>query len=500
MLENKSEFNFSEPQRQSQAALILIIYNRFKNLISRFWYIIVIGLFTGKSNWGTSDPFSLVILFLTGFTAIFGIISYFRYYFWIEDDQLVIRSGVLKKTLTQIPFDRIQTIDFEQNLIHQALNVIGLKIDTAGTATSEIKMQALTKEKAQELRKFILSQKREVQLEELGEETQVLVQEDAKEIYGIDFARLVKIGLTENHIRSGFVILFGGFWFLDNVREAGVDVEGIGSQYYDQVLNSIVIIGIIAIFFVFVSMFISVARVFLKYFDLKFFRSYNGFKVISGLFNRKEVAALDSKIQLFEWKQNLIQKGLGYHNIILKQASSAEMGTKKSILVPGVNKTDIERVKDFLFPTRNEDNVQMTQLNKWSLWRPLMYLALLAILLATLFIYTKSYYNLTALIIVCILIVVRSIKKYHKAFYGVNDRAIFVKGGVFGHSKWMTMFHKIQSLEITQTPFQYRRKLASLQVHTASGSKTIPYIELDKAEYLYDYLTYKVEDSNEDWM
>ena len=500
MLEKMNEYNFSEPQRQSNAALILILYTRFKNLISRFWYIIVIGLFTGKRDWGLGDPFSLFILGMTAITAVFAIISFFRYYFWIEEEQLIIKSGVLKKTVTQIPFDRIQTIDFEQNLIHQLLNVIGLKIDTAGTAGSEIKMHALTKEKAEELRRFILSQKMESRVAEDGVEVEEVIQERSEEIYAIDLTRLLKIGLTENHIRSGFFILFGLFWFLDNVREAGVDVEGIGSQYYDQVLNSIFVIITIAVFFVFISMFISVGRIFLKYFDLKFFRSYNGFKVISGLFNRKEVAALDSKIQLFEWKQNLIQKLLGFHNIILKQASSVEMGSKKSILVPGVYKEDIEKVKDYLFPERNEANTQMFQLNKWSLWRPLLYMAIIAILLSAFFIYTKSFYNLAIVIIAFILIIVRSFKKYEKAYYGVNDKAIFVRGGVFGHSKWMTMFHKIQSVEIKQTPFQVRNQLASLQVHTASGSKLIPYIELNKAEYLYDYMTYKVETSEKEWM
>lgn len=500
MDEKKSEFDFSQPQRQSQSALILIIYTRFKNLISRFWYVIVIGLFTGKRNWGVDDPFSLFILGMTAITAVFAIISFFRYYFWIEDDQLIIRSGVLKKTVAQVPFDRIQTIDFEQNLIHQAFNVIGLKIDTAGTAGSEIKMHALTKGKAEELRRFILSQKRESQNINNELDTAELVQEQAEEIYAIDFPRLLKIGLTENHIRSGFFILFGSFWFLDNIREAGVDVEGIGSQYYNQVLSSIFVIITLAIFFVFISMFISVARVFLKYFDLKFFRSFNGFKVISGLFNRKEVAALDSKIQLFEWKQNLIQKALGFHNIILKQASSVEMGTKKSILVPGVNKDDIEQVKNYLFPERNEENTNMYQLNKWSLWRPLMYIGLFVILLAALFIYTRSYYNLSVLIIVFVLVIIRSFKKYNKAYYGVNDKAIFVRGGVFGHSKWMTMFHKIQSMEINQSPFQVRNNLASLQVHTASGSKVISFIELDRAEYLYDYMTYRVEESEKEWM
>ncbi len=501
MEERKSELQFGEPQRQSQAALILIIYNRFKNLITRFWYFIVFALFTGKTGDGGLDTVSLSIIGLTFIATLFGIISYFRYYYWIEGDQLMIRSGVLSKSLTQIPFDRIQTIDFEQNLIHQTFNVIGLKIDTAGSNQAETKMQALTKEKAKALRNFILSQKQETLIAESGDDYLTEVQlEKAEEIYKIDFARLLKIGITENHFRSGFVLLFGAFWLFDNIRETGLDVDEIGVQYYNQVLGSIVLAGTLLVLFILVSMIFSVSRVFLKYFNLTFLRSFNGFKVISGLFNRKEVAALDSKIQLLEWKQNLIQKYLGFHDLVLKQASSTEIGSKKSIVVPGVYSEDIENVKNYLFPDRMEDSTEMHQLNKWSLYRPLMYISLFAIGLAVLFVYLNLYYNLFALIVFYILVVVRLFKKYSKAFYGVNDRAIFVKGGVFGHKKWMTMHHKVQSMEITQSPFQTRRKLASLQIHTASGTKIIPFIELDRAEYLYDYLTYKVEVSTEEWM
>ena len=501
MEEKKSELNFSAPERQSQAALILIIYNRFKNLISRFWYFIVFALFTGNTKAGGFDSISLSIIGLSFVATVFGIISYFRYYYWIEDDQLIIKSGVLSKSLTQIPFDRIQTIDFEQNLIHRTFNVIGLKIDTAGSNQAEIKMQALTKDKAEALRNFILSQKRETIITETGDESLADAQlEEAEEIYKIDLARLFKIGLTENHFRSGFVILFGLFWLFDNIKEAGFNVDEIGEQYYNEVLGSIVIMVVMGILFIAISMFISIGRVISKYFDLKFLRSYNGFKVIGGLFNRKEVAALDSKIQLLEWKQNLIQKYLGFHDLVLKQASSTEIGSKKSIVVPGVYTSDIENVKNYLFPDRMEETTLMLQLNKWSLYRPLIYITFFCIALSCLFIYIGTFPNLAFVLFVYILTVIRLFKKYDKAYYGVNNQAIFVRGGVFGHKKWMTMHHKIQSLEISQSPFQVRRNLASLQIHTASGTKVIPFIELDKAAYLYDYLCYKVEVSEEEWM
>jgi len=494
----KSNLDFSTPQRQSQAAIYLIVYTRFKNVVSRLWPLLLIALFTGDLNFKNPDTLTQVIFGLTLFTGIFGIIAYYRYYFWIEGDQLMIKKGVLNQSLTQIPFDRIQTIDFEQNLIHQFFDVVGLKIETAGSTQSETKMQALKKVQAEALRDFILSQK----VDALPESEMVPVAEQQKTelIYKIDFLRLIKIGLTENHIRSGFFILFAIFWFVDNINEAGYDFGDYGDQYFNQILNSVFYIAGLAIFFVFLSMLISVGRIFLRYFDLRLLRSLHGFKVINGLFNRKEVAALDTKIQILSWKQNLIQRWLGYHDLMLKQASSAQLSTKKSIVVPGVNTDDIEKVKNLLFPERDEGSVEYYGVSSYYLWRPILIISLISIPLTIFLIFQQAYPTLLILGLFYFGFLIRRRKRFNKTFFGLNDQGMFVRGGIFGHSRWMTLHHKIQSTEIKQTPFQHRKALADFFIHTASGSRGIPYIRLEEAEYLQDYLTYKIEESNKQWM
>ena len=494
----KSELDFSTPKRQSQAAIYLIIYNRFRNVISRFWPFLLIALFTGDLSFKNPDSFTMIIFGLTLLTGVFGIIAYFRYYFWIEGDQLMIKKGVLNHSLTQIPFDRIQTIDFEQNLIHQFFNVVGLKIETAGSTQSEIKMQALKKEEAEALRDFILSQK--VAASPSEGETNERKNQETELIYKIDFPRLLKIGLTENHIRSGFVILFAIFWFVDNIQEAGYDFGALGDEYYNKVIGSIFLIGGLTLVFILISMLISVGRIFLRYFDLRLLRSFNGFKVINGLFNRKEVAALDTKIQILSWKQNMIQRWMGYHDLQLKQASSAQLSTKKSIVVPGVNNVDIEKVKQLLFPERDENTVEYYGVNSWYLWRPIIIMSIIFIPLIIFMILQQAYPTLLILLIFYVGFMVRRRKKFTKTFFGLNDQGIFMRGGIFGHSRWMTMHYKIQSTEIRQTPFQKRRNLANFIVHTASGSRGIPYIKLTEAEYLQDYLTYKIEISKREWM
>ncbi len=494
----KNDLDFSIPKRQSQAAIYLIIYNRFRNVISRFWPFLLIALFTGDLSFKNPDGFTMFIFGLTLLTGVFGIIAYFRYYFWIEGNQLMIKKGVLNHALTQIPFDRIQTIDFEQNLIHQFFNVVGLKIETAGSTQSEIKMQALQKEEAEALRDFILSQK--VTAAPTEEEAIELKNQDTQLIYKIDFPILLKIGLTENHIRSGFVILFAIFWFVDNIQEAGYDFSEVGDEYYNRILGSIFLIGGLTILFILISMMISVGRIFLRYFDLRLLRSYNGFKVINGLFNRKEVAALDTKIQILSWKQNMIQRWLGFHDLQLKQASSAQLSTKKSIVVPGVNTTDIEKVKELLFPERDEDSVEYYGVSSHFLWRPILIMSIIIIPLIVFMIIQQAYPTLAFLVIFYIGFIIQRKKKFKKTYFGLNDQGLFVRGGVFGHSRWMTMHYKIQSTEIKQTPFQYRKDLADFIVHTASGSRGIPYIKLSEAEYLQDYLTYKIEISQKEWM
>lgn len=494
----KNELDFSIPKRQSQAAIYLIIYNRFRNVISRFWPFLLIALFTGDLSFKNPDSFTMIIFGLTLFTGVFGIIAYFRYYFWIEGDQLMIKKGVLNHSLTQIPFDRIQTIDFEQNLIHQFFNVVGLKIETAGSTQSEIKMQALQKEEAEALRDFILSQK--VTATPSEEQVIELKNQETELIYKIDFPRLLKIGLTENHIRSGFVILFAIFWFVDNINEAGYDFSELGGEYYNRILGSIFLIGGLTMLFILVSMLISVVRIFLRYFDLRLLRSYNGFKVISGLFNRKEVAALDTKIQILSWKQNLIQRWLGYHDLQLKQASSAQLSTKKSIVVPGVNMLDIEKVKQLLFPERDEETVEYYGVSSHYLWRPILILSVIFIPIFIFLTIQQAYPTLAFLVIFYLGFIIQRKKKFTKTFFGLNAQGLFVRGGIFGQSHWMTMHYKIQSTEIRQTPFQHRKDLANFIVHTASGSRGIPYIKLSEAEYLQDYLTYKIEISQREWM
>jgi putative membrane protein len=60
--------------------------------------------------------------------------------------------------------------------------------------------------------------------------------------------------------------------------------------------------------------------------------------------------------------------------------------------------------------------------------------------------------------------------------------------------------YKVQSVRIRQSFFQRRRSLASVELYTAGGSVRVPFLPLDLARALQDYVLYRVESRREDWM
>ena len=58
---------------------------------------------------------------------------YKNFQFKIENEHFILKQGILKKTNTSIPFDRIQNINFKQNIIQQIIGVFEVSIETAGS-------------------------------------------------------------------------------------------------------------------------------------------------------------------------------------------------------------------------------------------------------------------------------------------------------------------------------------------------------------------------------
>ncbi|MGA0231922.1 MAG: PH domain-containing protein, partial [Saprospiraceae bacterium] len=89
---------------------------------------------------------------------------------------------------------------------------------------------------------------------------------------------------------------------------------------------------------------------------------------------------------------------------------------------------------------------------------------------------------------------------YKKKRYAWGSNIFRLDAGLFGRSRQVVENHKIQNIHLKETPFQRRRGLSTVELHTASGVLTVPDIKRHDAYSMKNYLLYKVESSKKKWM
>ncbi len=495
--------SFAAPTRQSSVAILVIIYNLYVKLIKQFWPLLLLGV-ANIGRGGAMDKTLFFIGIAAVFSSLFSLWSFFKYYFYIENGELVVEKGIFQKSKTNIPFERIQSINFEQAIIHRIFDVVKLKIDTAGSQGSELSLHALSKTLAKDLRDQILKEK---QSNESAVNTFVKDEKEGNRleevIVKIEPISLLKIGATENHIRSGFLILFFGYWALDQIRELGFEkqVDKIGVNWDTIFTNVLFFIGL-ALVFIIASFIVSIIRVFFQYYDLKLERIGNGFRLTYGLFNQKQTTAKDHKIQTMGWGQNWLQKQAGLFKLHLKQASTKEVSTAKSIQVPGITIRQKNQVFSYLL--KNEylllDNHEENGVNKHMFYYDARNISLLFLPMIVFLLYVQQLVVPTLLSLLFVLLIISAYKGFKKKKFKLSKTLCQIKGGSFGGKEKLIQLHKVQAVQIKQSWYQARRNLATLHITTAAENVSIPYLPLLEAESLADVFLYRVESSKKPWM
>ncbi len=494
----KSEFDFSVPNRQSYVAILMILYKTINVVVRQLVPIVLVVLLGGSKQKG--DFLLWFAILVSALTMVYSIINFFRTYFYIQDDELILQTGIFNLKKTAIPFARIQTINFEQNIIHQFFSVLRIKIDTAGSEKKEFEFHALEADKAHALRDLILEEK-QTMVQNKHEKAEQDTDEGPvyRQIMALSPTELVKVGLTENHIKSGGLIFLFFFWIYQNLQQVGVDVDEYSQEIPDWEMGLYTITFFVGLL-MFFSVIISMVRTVIKNFDLQFLRSSRGFKIVSGLFTKREVSALDHKIQHISWSDNLLKRLIGFKDLSLNQASGTELESKQKIHIPGCNMTHIQEVVTTLFGKTDFDTFEMHGIDKRYYIRYAVIMSLLLVAGALVASYLGHADKFIPPLLVGVYFIISRYITYTKKQYGINASLVFIRGGVFGEKAEVLPMYKIQAVEIHQSPYQKKHQLCSLSLYTAAGRIKIPYIPMVAGTRLSDLFVYKVETDHRKWM
>jgi putative membrane protein len=487
-----------EPQRQSIFAIILILLKLIRVLVRQVWPIALILVVNRGDNlrlW-----LVLIVAAIGIFSLIGSVISYLKFTYFIKDDQLHITKGLLRRTNTDLPFERIQTVDFEQNVIHQIFNVVRVNVDSAGSKGSEVSFDALDMEQARALRDFILAQKASQKTTEITDEIR---HEKAEElILHLSPGDLVKIGISQNHLRTA-AIIFGAMWaLLDNINQAfDTDIVELASNQAEMLVTGSIILVLIAIpVFLIISFLYTLVRTVLRYYDLRFTKTESGFKLVSGLLTKKEKSAQKNKIQIIAWSTNPVRKLFKMYNLNLYQASSIDVIGGKAISVPGCYKPHVDKTLESVFPGVSDVVYETHGIHPLARFRFILFAGLFPCLVFTVVALVTNNYSLFWAWLYFPLSVVMGQLYYKKRKLQLHKDFLIASGGIFGTKHKILEIYKMQSVKLNQSFYQWRKDLATVTMYTAAGDVRIPFIPIDKAREIRDYLLWRIESDGRGWM
>ena len=446
-----NRIDFQTPQRQSIFGILFFLLLAIRKSITAFWPLIVIYLIKGDQL----EEFKTYILagaiLIIAILVVHSIFSYRHFFFYIENNEFILKKGYLKRVTLAIPFDKIVSINQNQNVIQQLIGVVELEIDSVGSKKKEIKISALNKQVANRLQELLSTKL--VSSEDSTEETDT--KNNNSTVFKLDIADLIRVGLTRNHLRGiAIVLAFGGniFQQLDEIfkDEIGEVAKQTGVFFEKSDLTLIIALFILLVI---ISFLISMIETVLFYFNLNLKKTDKAFTLTSGLLKRKNITVPFSRIQAFRQSTNPLQKLAGISTISLSQANSSESNRKKEkVNIPGCNSNVLLKTRNSVFGNEGFDEFETLKPNIAFLRRRIIFGAVIPSMLSLLLLMENYWFAILSLAILLFGIWV-SCLSWKKRLYKINPNYLMVTHGAFAKREVIIEHFKTQSVHLKQSIF-----------------------------------------------
>ncbi|CAM3954600.1 PH domain-containing protein [Mesobacillus zeae] len=474
----------SEPKRMHPIAAVVNTARQIKEMIVPFVAFFVFG--SKGTDWDLYYWFGsigILILFLLS-----GIVSWYRFNYRIQENELRIEYGLFVKRKRYIPFERIQSIDYSEGILQRLFGLVKVKVETAGSAgtgDSEAVLTAISKEEAANIQNMLLAAKKGGEKD--GQEKRECDEKDI--FYKMSGAELVLLASTSG---GPGVIISGVLAFVFQFEEF-IPYERVFKGFSDFAENGIVFIAT-AIFAVFVLAWAAaVAGTFLKYAGFTVRKEGKDLVITRGMLEKRQFTIPLHRIQAVRISENLIRQPFGLASAYVESAGGSvrNEGSSKVLILPVVKK---HRIPDLLTPYLEgyEFDPAITGVPKRAFARFIlkgwMFIAPLAVL-AIVFFMPWGFLSILLFPV--------------SAFWSwlvYRDTGWSLDGGVLtlryrGISR-NTVFmdkRKVQSLNRKESPFQKKRRLSTIGAIVKSGEAgsggKVTNLEKTDADKIYSWFS-----------
>lgn len=470
----------SEPKRLHPVASIVTTGKRIRNLILPMIFLNISGGRDSKTSLLISLILSLIAVLITLFT---GILSWMRYTYRFEEDELRIEYGVFLRKKRYIPFERIQSINITEGLLQRLFGLAKVEIETAGSGDeAEAVLSAIPKGEAAQIQAHVNAAKQDA----------LKMTAEIKPMFKLTTQKLLLLSLTSGGMGVVISAVFAIFTQLDDL----VPYKKVFGGVETWAVHNIMLITFVVFLGFFLLWIISLMITMLKYAGFTVVQTETDFVISQGLLEKKQMTIPLNRIQAIRISENLIRQMLGLGTVYLESAggSSANIEGANVMLLPIVKVKDIPAIIGPYLPEYEITEV-FKPLPRRAMWRYIFrgwYVAIPIVLLSLIFF--KSWGLLSLVLLV--LVTVRAYLNYKSAGWGLSREQLSLKFRSFKRTTIYMRKSKIQSLKAGVSYFQDKKELGTLEVFVKSGAVNTGgrVVDMNQADLQSIYRWYSRED------
>lgn len=464
-----------------------------------------------------NSPWEVWAMWLAIPTLLYGLLRYFTTRYAFADDELVIRTGLFFKNERHIRYSRIQNIETVQNLLHRALRVFDVRVETGGGAEQEARLQVLSLDAVDEIRRHVFEGKQRstvvagaidstgIDADTAAAEPRVLVR--------LELRDLIIFGLVQN--RGGLVVaaVLGVLW---EANAFDYDIAGSPSirsfvryaidmgWFANWDFAVFVVLGGIFLGFLVVVRVLSVGWAIVRLYNFTLTLAGDELRTSCGLLTKVRAVIPLHRIQLVSMRQAPLQRAFDRVELRVQTAGGDQgASVSREWLAPMLRRADVDSVLADVIPGPGFDAMEWRPVDRLAWWRELRTsLRIIAVLvLVGMWFVPKSVVITVATLLSVLAYFAARGRARNFAFALADDRVAF-RGGWWWRSTSLARYAKVQAVQLAEDPFDRRWKMASVSADTAGGGShriTIPYLPIAEARAVFDDLGARVNETAFRW-
>ncbi|WP_260483344.1 PH domain-containing protein [Sphingomicrobium flavum] len=284
--------------------------------------------------------------FVSGFLA--PILRWLSFSWRVDDDEVLMNSGIVNRNHRSIPFDRIQDVNIEQNPLHRAFGLARVKLETgasAGKGEEDGIIDSIPLDRANALRDRVRAHRAGVTnplAASGGAEAEVL--DDAEErapVFAMDQRRVLLAGIF-NFSLAVVGAVFGLMQTMGDVANLNFFSRQFWLEQFDvsnPLISYIVAHQIVAIFagvisLIFIGLATGVVRTVLRDWNFRLDRTQTGFRRRRGLLTLTDTVLPSKRVQAAVFINGPVKRRFGWTSLKLQSLAQDSGGSGDHVVAP----------------------------------------------------------------------------------------------------------------------------------------------------------------------